>query len=644
MGGYKSLKRVLGETHLGRKLRWLFGISLLLLIFVAFSLVDWICEDLVMKNIHRNGREWVRYYMIETHWSAWENNPDYKPVRDEMARNLLEQDFEAHTITEDAAWVKRMGRKNQRTRNVKGIDKQINRIEPADEEELPLLEKLKTKFDRVLADHAAATGAAATATDPAAAEENRRKLLHQLEGVFATRVGRKKYEQDGRLVESKESSFFYYQPVLWDTKSCSRCHAYEDRFDSRSSIAASDIEATASSGLPYLVTRVDLPYATAQSSINWIRAVLSTVGILTVFLSMVALWMVVRYLVLKPLSHLREVSDSVTRGDLDQRAEINTNDEFQELAASFNKMLRHLIEAQGQLQEANTELDGKVDQLAQLNMQLHEMNRLKGEFLANMSHELRTPLNSIIGFSEMLGGIESLDDKQKRFVHNIQKSGKKLLEMINDILDLAKLEAGKTEVRSSEFRIETIINTQCDMVRNLAEDKNIDLTTEVEAELPLLYQDQTKVQQILTNLLSNAIKFTPEGGRITVSAKGDPRGFIEISVADTGVGIAESDREIIFEKFRQGSTVLGRDNLTREYSGTGLGLSIVKELCKLLGGEVHVTSELGRGSTFRVLIPWMRAEAPQHASKLNARLDELTRPRRAEPSESVSAEAVAAGK
>jgi two-component system, NarL family, sensor histidine kinase BarA len=298
-------------------------------------------------------------------------------------------------------------------------------------------------------------------------------------------------------------------------------------------------------------------------------------------------------------------------------------------------MLRHLIEAQGQLQTANEELDGKVDQLAQLNMQLHELNRLKGEFLATMSHELRTPLNSIIGFSEVLAGIDALDDRQKRFVHNIQKSGQKLLEMINDILDLSKLEAGKMDVRPSEFRIDTIIETQCDLVRALTEDKNIDLHIDVEPELPLLFQDQTKVQQILTNLLSNAIKFTPEGGRITVGAKGDPRGFVEIFVSDTGVGIAESDREIIFEKFRQGAAVMGTDNLTREYSGTGLGLSIVKELCKLLGGEVHVESELGRGSAFRVLIPWMRAEPPQQASKLNNKLDELTRPRRADVSVTV---------
>jgi signal transduction histidine kinase len=141
------------------------------------------------------------------------------------------------------------------------------------------------------------------------------------------------------------------------------------------------------------------------------------------------------------------------------------------------------------------------------------------------------------------------------------------------------------------------------------------------------------VQQILTNLLSNAIKFTPEGGRITVGARGDSRGRIEFWVTDTGVGIPEPEKEIIFEKFRQGKAVLGQDTLTREYSGTGLGLSIVKELCKLLGGEIAVESELGKGSTFRVIIPWMRADQPVASTKLSAKLDEITRPRKTEEPE-----------
>jgi two-component system, NarL family, sensor histidine kinase BarA len=148
------------------------------------------------------------------------------------------------------------------------------------------------------------------------------------------------------------------------------------------------------------------------------------------------------------------------------------------------------------------------------------------------------------------------------------------------------------------------------------------------------------------NLLSNAIKFTPEGGRITVGARGDARGRIEFWVSDTGVGIPDAEKDVIFEKFRQGHAVLGRDNLTREYSGTGLGLSIVKELCKLLGGEISVESELGKGSTFRVMIPWMRTDTPAAAARLSARLDDLARPRRIEDlrGESAATEVVAAGR
>ena len=365
---------------------------------------------------------------------------------------------------------------------------------------------------------------------------------------------------------------------------------------------------------------------------NSTHAVLWAIGIATIALSMLAMWLVVRYVVVKPLTHLRDVSEHIAQGELDLRADIHTGDEFQELASSFNKMLRNLTEAQTQLRDTNDTLDERVDELAQLNMRLHEMNRLKGEFLANMSHELRTPLNSIIGFSEVLQGIDSLSEKQRRYAQNIQKSGRNLLEMINDILDLAKMEAGKMDVRLSEFRLDAVINAQCDLVLSAAEEKNIDLAVELENDLPLMYQDQAKVQQILTNLLSNAIKFTPEGGRITVGARGTPRGQIEIWVADTGVGIAEADREIIFEKFRQGAAVLGRDqdNLTREYSGTGLGLSIVKELCKLLGGEIGVESELGKGSVFHVILPWMRSDIAQSAARVSSKLDDMTKPRRAD--------------
>jgi len=216
-----------------------------------------------------------------------------------------------------------------------------------------------------------------------------------------------------------------------------------------------------------------------------------------------------------------------------------------------------------------------------------------------------------LGFSEVLEGISSLDDKQKRYVQNIQKSGRTLLEMINDILDLAKMESGKMEVRPTEFHIGQVVGAQCDMARPLAEKKNIDLDPELDPDLPPMRQDQARVQQILNNLISNAVKFTPEGGRVTIRVRLE-NDFMLMQVDDTGVGIAEDDQQVIFEKFRQGRVgVPTGDAMTREYSGSGLGLSIVMELCKLLGGSVSVTSELGKGSTFTVRLPWRLVDAPQ---------------------------------
>ncbi len=162
----------------------------------------------------------------------------------------------------------------------------------------------------------------------------------------------------------------------------------------------------------------------------------------------------------------------------------------------------------------------------------------------------------------------------------------------------------------------------------VSEEKNIDLICQVEPDLPVMYQDQSKIQQVLINLLSNAIKFTPEGGRITVSVRRTPDDQLALSVADTGVGIPEEDREIIFEKFRQSSQTVGDRNLTREYSGTGLGLSIVQELCKLLDGEITFVSELGRGSTFTVTVPWVLPHPGFRQSAIDAQLDEIVESQR----------------
>ncbi len=377
------------------------------------------------------------------------------------------------------------------------------------------------------------------------------------------------------------------------------------------------------------VLKLSMPDKKTQAALTWNNAILLGTAIITAFLAVMASYLIVRYIIVKPLAHLRDVSDRISQGDIALRAELHTGDEFERLATAFNRMLLQLATNAEELKLVNGNLNTKVDELAQANMRLYEMNRLKSDFLATMSHELRTPLNAIIGFSDVLESIASLDEKQKRYVRNIQTSGKVLLEMINDILDLAKIESGRMEVRLSDFRISHVITAQCDMARPLTERKNIDLETEVDPTLPEMFQDQSKVQQILNNLLSNAIKFTPEGGRIVVRAQAGSGPYVKMTVTDTGVGIAEEDQVAIFEKFRQGKSVLkGGDAMTREYSGTGLGLSIVKELCKLLGGEVSLESELGKGSTFTVRLPWTRADAPRPDGLPALELNDPSKPRR----------------
>jgi signal transduction histidine kinase len=382
--------------------------------------------------------------------------------------------------------------------------------------------------------------------------------------------------------------YIYYHAVEF-TDNCMTCH---QRFQNSSA-----------DSIPFRVVKVLLPHGQTQVAAPTTLALMIAVAMVTVATTLLVIHWVLRRLVLNPLQHLRHVSDEVSRGNAELRAKIDTGDEFNELSDAFNRMLRHMIEGQDKLQTLNRELDIRVDQLAQLNLHLFEANRLKSDFLANMSHELRTPLNSILGFSDVLQDISSLNDKQKRYVSNIQNSGKLLLDMINDILDLAKVEAGKMEVTPSSFDVKRMVSSQCEILQSLIDEKNMDLRIECDPQLEDVFQDQSKIQQILTNLLSNAIKFTPDGGLITVSVSKLSERYFTLTVADTGVGIPEGDFEIIFEKFRQSSAVLSNDGLTRQHPGTGLGLSIVKELCKLLGGEVRLSSQLGTGSVFQVVLP-----------------------------------------
>jgi signal transduction histidine kinase len=576
---YRSIKRALGETSLERKCRFLFGACLLVLITASFWGYGAMTEDVVYQQNQNTARLLVDRVMLSKHWEVLEtqNKTPYAELAEKTSQKLGKQTFDYYFIHPN---------------EVEG------RSKPRDDFEWRVLSKFMK-------------------SPPEEASRNR----PEFEERRAPERNEYRYYQAIRAEASCLGPGCHFTPpggVGIDTLGTGLPHG-GNPLAGGAGFAPGDLMA---------VVNVNIPNDETQRALARNRGFLLAAAILTAFLAMVASYVIVRYVIVKPLRHLRDVSDAISHGNIALRAEIHTGDEFEALAQAFNRMLRHLVSVQEELRQVNQSLDGKVDELAQANMRLYEMNSIKSDFLATMSHELRTPLNSILGFSEVLRSIDSLDEKQKRYVQNIQKSGRVLLDMINDILDLAKIESGKMDVRLTDFHVEQVVSAQADMARPLTEKKNIDLETQIQPDLPPMHQDQARVQQILNNLLSNAIKFTPEGGRIKVVARRDDQGFLLLHVIDTGVGIAEEDQQAIFEKFRQGQTALpSGDAMTREYSGTGLGLSIVKELCRLLGGEISVESVLGKGSTFTVRLPWRLEEQPRLDSPLSDGLDQFVKAR-----------------
>jgi signal transduction histidine kinase len=243
-------------------------------------------------------------------------------------------------------------------------------------------------------------------------------------------------------------------------------------------------------------------------------------------------------------------------------------------------------------------------EIADKSRQLEAASRHKSEFLANMSHELRTPLNAIIGFSEVLAEkmFGDVNAKQAEYLQDILESGRHLLSLINDILDLSKIEAGHMELEPADFDLPGAIDNALTLVRERATRRGITLGRTIDERLGIVHGDERKVKQILLNLLSNALKFTPEGGRIDVGA-GRHDDVTEVSVADTGIGIAPADQEAVFEEFRQVGAA------ERKAEGTGLGLALTRKFVELHGGKIWVQSELGRGSIFTFTLP-VRAVAP----------------------------------
>jgi len=356
------------------------------------------------------------------------------------------------------------------------------------------------------------------------------------------------------------------------------------------------------------IVSVEIPSQIAPNQLILNHVFILSAGLLAGSLAIVIFYMITTRLILQPVRVLQEAAEKVSQGDLNIRSDINTGDEFQQLSETLNTMLANLKASSDQLRAVNKSLDLKLGQLAESNLALYESNRLKSEFLANVSHELRTPLVSILGFAELLRELPAADQdaKQIRYVQNILRSANNLLALINDLLDLAKIEAGRMEIRAEPLTIADMFEALSNLLKPLTEQKSLRIKSRVSQAVPILQTDPAKLQQVLYNFLSNAIKFSPENGTIELIADRDGPDTVRLAVRDQGPGIDPQQHEMIFEKFRQidGSA-------TREHGGSGLGLAISKELASLLGGTIGVESESGQGATFWIMLP-LKIEAAAH--------------------------------
>jgi two-component system, NtrC family, sensor kinase len=349
---------------------------------------------------------------------------------------------------------------------------------------------------------------------------------------------------------------------------------------------------------------VDQPLEEAFGSVR--AAIVRTVLLLLMglLLAVLASLFFVRKMV-TPIQALQAGAARIGAGALDQRIDVRTGDELESLAEEFNAMAAQLRESYADLEQ---KVEDRTREVAEKSRELELASQHKSEFLANMSHELRTPLNAILGFSEVLleRMFGDLNERQEEYLRDILTSGQHLLALINDILDLSKVEAGRMDLELEEFSLPDALEHGLTMLRERASNHGITLGLTVDPGVDLIQADERKIKQVVFNLLSNAVKFTPDGGQIDVSAHVDGEDVL-IAVRDTGVGISLEDQERLFEEFRQvGET-------SRQVEGTGLGLALSKKFVELHGGRIEVESDVGVGSTFTVHLP-IRQGAPLGAA------------------------------
>jgi signal transduction histidine kinase len=321
-----------------------------------------------------------------------------------------------------------------------------------------------------------------------------------------------------------------------------------------------------------------------------------------IFMGILALILFNNRLIIYPLRKLLMGTQRIGEGDYNYRIDLNLSDELGMLATSFNQMTEKIKITQDQLAEYNRMLEEKVaertKELSQALDKLTEADRIKSEFVTNLSHELRTPLNAVIGFSDII--LQKIDgeinESQKKDLTLINNSGKHLLSLIDDLLDIAKIETGHAMVNYEQFQISTLAEQVISLTKQGLLDKDIKLKLEIAKDIPIIRADKFKIKRALLNLLSNAVKFTEKGHvALIVSYKEDK--FI-FEIQDTGIGIKEEDLNKIFERFRQLDS-----STTRPHGGIGMGISLVTELIKMHKGDIWVNSVYGKGTSFFFTLP-----------------------------------------